>query len=242
MYAPSYHKNDMGPPSSRPSASGPSGEHPDVKTSNGLLTTDQSAQQGGEEENEHEQHEAEYTHDSGAYDGGRNNYNYSAPSVGTLTNDAHLSPELTGSPSHPPASGRATPRTTAPPQSYYPQHTGYHTPPRVQQTTSSLYNVMSNDRAATNGAPTGDVYTPAPDMSGMPNGYASQAPMLNGAGAGMKRGRDDEEDLNHRASPGGPMGNLELKRRKTMMETTVPAPAYDALTRPASAVVAPRRQ
>lgn len=242
MYAPSYHKNDMGPPASRPSASGPSGEHPDSKGTNGMMPSDQSAQQNGEEENEQEHHEAEYTHDSGAYDSSRNNYNYSAPSVGNMANDANLSPEMTGSPSHPPAAGRATPRTTAPAQSYYPQHAGYHTPPRVQQTTSNLYNVMSGDRTTTNGAPAGDVYASGADLSGMPNGYASQAPMLNGSGAGLKRSRDDEDELPRPIGNGGPMGNLDLKRRKTMMETNVPAPAYDALNRPASAVGAPRRQ
>ncbi|KAF4456937.1 cell pattern formation-associated stuA, partial [Fusarium albosuccineum] len=84
-----------------------------------MLQSDQSAQQHpGEDEGDHE-HDAEYTHDSGAYDGTRNNYNYTAPGVGALTNDANLSADMTGSPSHPAPSGRATPRTTAPTQPYY---------------------------------------------------------------------------------------------------------------------------
>ncbi|KAI8669329.1 Cell pattern formation-associated protein STUA [Fusarium keratoplasticum] len=238
-----YPKNDMAPPASRPSASEPSAEQQDTKPPNGMLQSDQPPQQHtNEDEGDHE-HDAEYTHDSGAYDGSRNNYNYTAPSVGALTNDANLSTEMSGSPSLPPPSGRATPRTTAPAQSYYNQHTGYNTPPRVQQTSSSLYNVIGgNDRGAPNGAPGNDVYAPAADMSGLPNGYA-QPPVMNGAAGVLKRGRDDDDDLS-RSGGNGPnsMGSLDLKRRKTMMETTVPAPAYDAMTRPASAVGAPRRQ
>lgn len=233
----SYPKNEMAPPSSRPSASGPSGEQQDSKPPNGLMNSDQSGQaQGGDDETEHE-HEAEYTHDSGAYDGARNSYNYTAPSVGALANDSNLSAEMTGSPSHPAPSGRATPRTAAPTQSYYPQQTGYNTPPRVQQTTSNLYNVMSNDRGPANGAPGNDVYAPAPDMGGLPNGYG-QPPVMNGAGSVLKRGRDDEEEI---PRPGSD-GHMELKRRKTMMETTVPAPTYDAMTRPASAIATSRRR
>ncbi|KAF4976266.1 hypothetical protein FDECE_18492, partial [Fusarium decemcellulare] len=107
-----YQKNDMAPPASRPSVSEPSVEHQDTKPPNGMLQSDQSAQQHpGEDEGDHE-HDAEYTHDSGAYDGTRNNYNYTAPGVGALTNDANLSADMTGSPSHPAPSGRATPRTT----------------------------------------------------------------------------------------------------------------------------------
>ncbi|KAK7415406.1 hypothetical protein QQX98_005946 [Neonectria punicea] len=238
-----YSKNEMGPPSSRPSISGPSGEQHDPKPSNGLIHSDQAAQpQNGEDENEHE-HDAEYTHDSSAYDGSRNNYNYTAPGVGTLANETNLSPEMTGSPSHPAPSGRATPRSAAPPQPYYPQHAGYNTPPRVQQTTSNLYNVMSNDRGTANGAPGNDVYAPSADMSGMPNGYAPQPPVMNGSGGVLKRGREDDDDISRSSGDGpGSMGNLDLKRRKTMMESTVPAPSYDAMNRPTSAIAAPRRR
>ncbi|KAH6899841.1 cell pattern formation-associated protein stuA [Thelonectria olida] len=233
----SYQKSEMAPPTSRPSASGPSGEQQDTKPPSGLINSEHSTQpQGGEDETEHE-HEAEYTHDSGAYDGSRNNYNYTAPGVGALANDSNLSADMNGSPNHPPSSGRATPRTTAPTQSYYPQQPGYNTPPRVQQTTSNLYNVMSNDRASANGAPGNDVYAPAADLSGLPNGYAPQASVMNGAGGVLKRGREDEEEL---PRPGSEAG-MDLKRRKTLMEATVTAPSYDAMTRPASAIANRRR-
>jgi protein SOK2 len=239
----SYQKNEMGPPSSRPSASGPSGDQHDAKGPNGILPSEQTAQpHAGDDEGDHE-HDAEYTHDSGAYDAARASYNYTAPGVGALANDTNLSPEMTGSPNHAAGSGRATPRTAAAPNPYYSQHPGYNTPPRVQQTTSNLYNVMSNDRPSTNGAPGNDVYAPPADMANsMSNGYAPQPPVMNGSG-GMKRGRDDDDDLS-RSGPDGPgsMGTMDLKRRKTLMDTTVPAPAYDSMNRPASAVGAPRRR
>ncbi|CAM1500723.1 Fc.00g098850.m01.CDS01 [Cosmosporella sp. VM-42] len=221
----SYAKNDMGPPSSRPSQSGPSGEQPDTKPPNGLIHSDQAAQShNADDEADHEQHDPEYTHDSSSYDNNRS-YNYTAPAVGSLTSDSNLSPEMTGLPSHPPASGRATPRSAAPSQPYYSQHAGYSTSPRAQQTTGSLNYVMSNDRAPTNGALG---YTPAPDVSGsLTNGYSSQAPTMNGTTGVLKRGRDDEDDLSRPASE-----SMDLKRRKTMLESTVSAPAYDALTQP----------
>ncbi|KAF9882042.1 KilA-N domain-containing protein [Colletotrichum karsti] len=230
-----YAKNDMGPPSARPATSGAQ----DQKPVNGLMHSDQTgqtvAQPAGDEEAEHE-HDAEYTHDSGAYDASRASYNYSAPAVGSLPAEhQHLSPEMTGSPSHPPASGRATPRTAAAPQPYYSQQTGYNTPPRVpQQNPGSLYNVMSNDRS-TAGAGSNDVYQPQADMGSMSNGYSQ----MNGASAGIKRGRDDDDDLQRPSSGAG----MDLKRRKTLMDSSVPAIAYDSMPR-ATPVMAqqPRRR
>lgn len=201
---------------------------------NGVIASDQAApQQPGDEEGEHEQ-DPEYTHDSGSYDPARTSYNYSAAPGGLPSDSSNMPPDVTGSPNHPPASGRATPRTAAQPQSYY-QHTGYNTPPRVQQS-SSLYNVMSNDRPATNGAATLEVYAPSGELPGsMTNGYAPRAPAINGVSAGVKRGRDDDEGANN-------VGAMDLKRRKTMMETSVPAPVYDAMNQSASAVGAPPRR
>ncbi|KAG6026052.1 hypothetical protein E4U41_001370 [Claviceps citrina] len=235
----SYPKNDMGPPSSRPAASGQPVEQHDAKpATNGILSSDQ-ASQSHEEEGEHE-HEAEYTHNSAAYDSSRSTYNYTAPGVGSMANESNMGPSMTGSPGgHPSASGRATPRTAAPHQSYYPSNSGYNTPPRVQQTTSSLYSIVSNDRGSANAGPGGDVYAPAADMSNpLSNGYGPQSSLINGAGSGMKRGREDDEELSQSAHD----GNLDMKRRKTMMETSVPAPAYDALNRPTSGLSAPRRR
>ncbi|TDZ27291.1 Cell pattern formation-associated protein STUA [Colletotrichum spinosum] len=221
-----YAKSDMGPPSARPTNTGAGQE----QKANGIMHQDQNGQavtqSAGEDEAEHE-HDAEYTHDSGAYDASRASYNYSSASaVGNLSNEhQHLSPEMTGSPGHPPASGRATPRTAAAPQPYYSQQTGYNTPPRVtQQTSSNLYNVMSNDRGSAAGAGGNDVYQPQADMGSMSNGYATQ---MNGATGGIKRGRDDDDDLQRPLSGGG----MDLKRRKTLMDSSVPATPYDAMSR-----------
>jgi protein SOK2 len=188
-----------------------------------------------EEEAEHD-HDTEYTHDSGAYDANRAQYNYNAPPVASIPNDhAHLNTEMAGS-SHQGGSGRATPRTTAP-QSYYGQQ-GYNTPPRTQQSSSNLYNVMSSDRGPTNGATGADVYAPQPDMSGsMANGYGAQQPAMNGSSSGVKRGRDDEDD---RPASVGSMD--PTKRRKTFADGSMPSPTYDSLSRPPSAVATQRRR
>ena len=229
----SYPKSEMGPPTGRPAGPGAPGEHHDAKPPNGVLPSEQHSFQGhATEENGEREHEGEYTHDSGAYDQGRPAYNYTAPSVGALTSEAGMNSEMTGSPNHPPTSGRATPRTAAPPQPYYPHNAGYATPPGVAPPSSNVYNVMSNERPATNGGSGGDVYAAQGDMANsMSNGYASQPPMLNGS-VGIKRGRDDDDALSRASSDPGIM---DLKRRKTM-ESSVPAPAYDALSRSTSAL------
>ncbi|KAH7325991.1 hypothetical protein B0I35DRAFT_405305 [Stachybotrys elegans] len=238
-----YTKNEMGPPSNRPTTAAPPGDHQsDHKAPNGIMSSEQQSHgHGGEEEHEHE---TEYTHDSGAYDTGRASYNYTAPGVGALANEANMAPEMNGSPNHAPASGRATPRSAAPPQPYYSQHTGYNTPPRVQQTSSSLYSVMSNDRAPGNGAPGGDGYAPTPDMgNSMANGYSNQGQVVNGASNVLKRGREEDDDLSRGANDGpGSMGNLDLKRRKTLIDASMPSAGYDAMSRSAPPVAAARRR
>lgn len=178
----------------------------------------------GEEEGEQE-HETEYTHDSGSYDQPRPAYNYTQSAVGAMPSETSMPSELTGSPHHPNGSGRATPRTTASTQPYY-QNPGYSTPPRVQQP-SNLYNVMSSDRASA-GVPHNDGYANGHDGS-LHNGYASQQQSVNGSGSG-KRGRDEDD-----ASSDG-----DMKRRR-MIETPVPAPVYDSMNRPAPTVGGPHR-
>lgn len=221
-----YPKNEMAPPSGRPSISA-QGQEQDTKP---IMSQEHSSQpHNGEEEGEQE-HEAEYTHDSGSYDAARTQYNYAAPPVAGMPHEGNIAPEMTGSPNHTSTSGRATPRTAPPTQPYY-QNPGYNTPPRVQQS-GNLYNVVSDNRAPTNGVASADGYAPAADMNGsMTNGYASQQPSLNGS---VKRGRDDEDDMSRNG------GDMDLKRRR-MMETAVPAPIYDAMNRSAPPVAAPRR-
>lgn len=238
-----YVKNEMAPPPARPTGPGAVADQQDSRAPNGILPSDQNGQAvahpGAEEEADHD-NDAEYTHDGG-YDASRAPYNYPAPAVGSMTADhPHLAPEMTGSPNHPSTSGRATPRTAAQPQPYYPQQTGYTSPPRVQS--NNVYTVMNNDRASSNGGPTNDVYAPQADMGApMANGYAPPPPIMNGASGSLKRSRDDDE-MPRSPNGGAGMGNMEMKRRKTMIESTVPAPAYDAMNRSASAISAQRRR
>lgn len=237
----SYVKNDMAPPSSRPAGSG--GEQVEAKPSNGILHAGQGEavpSATAEEEADHE-HEQEYTHESGSYDANRSSYSYSAPPVASLPNDhSHLSPDMSGSP-HQAGSGRATPRTVPPPQPYYSQQ-GYHSPPRVGQPSSNLYNVMSNERGPSNGSQPSDVYAGQTDMAGsMQSGYAPQPPALNGPSS-LKRGRDDEDE---RPTSGGTGMAMDLKRRKTMLEGggTMPSPTFNPpMAQPAGAITTQRRR
>lgn len=234
-----YVKSEMGPPTVRPLMNDPA----DVKSSNGMLHSGQSgdsvSHQAAEEDQDAEQHDAEYTHDSGAYDASRASYNYNPPAVNSLPGEhSHLSPEMTGSP-HQAGSGRATPRTA--PQTYYSQQ-GYNTPPRIQTSSSNLYSVMSNDRGPTNGAPSNDVFATQADMTNpMQNGYPGAAPLLNGSSGSLKRGRDDDDQRS--TSGDGPMG-LDLKRRKTIIDPQMPSPTYQSpMVQPAPAMQAvPRRR
>lgn len=223
----SYVKSEMGPPSSRPSVSGVSGEQ-DPKSSNGYPNQGSEHQGGAEDEAEHE-HEAEYTHDRSTYDSNNAQYNYNPPQLPSLQQEHHhLSPEMTGSAGHQGASGRSTPRSVAPPQAYYPPP-GYNTPPRGQQQ-SGMYNVVSNDRGPTNGS-TGDVYAQQPDMnSSMQNGYAPAS--INGSSGGMKRSRDDDDE---RPLSGG--AGMDMKRRKTLALDPAPGPVYQSA--PQGALAAP---
>ena len=238
-----YVKSEMAPPPVRPTGPGAVSGQQDSRGTNGILPSDQTGQPvahpGPEEEADHD-HDAEYTHDSG-YDANRAPYNYPAPAVGSMAGDhSHMAPEMTGSPNHPSTSGRATPRTAAQPQPYYPQQSGYTSPPRVQSA-NNVYTVMNNDRGASNGAPANDVYAPQADMGApMTNGYAPPPPIMNGASGGLKRQREDEE-IPRSPSGGAGMGSMDMKRRKTMIEG-VPAPAYDAMNRPPSAISAQRRR
>lgn len=228
-YGQSYMRpGDMAPPTGRPTGPG----EQDVKPPNGMIHSTQAgeplSQPPAEDE---EQHEAEYTHNS-SYDANRNGYGYSAPPLAPLAGD-HVSGDLAGSDAHQAGSGRATPRTANPSQGYYSQQTGYSSPPRVQSS-SNLYNVMSNDRPPSSVQPGGDAYG-SQDMSAMQNGYAAPS-IMNGASGGMKRGRDDDDELPRPAS-----GGFDMKRRKMTLDGPIPATTFDPLNRPASVTSSLRR-
>lgn len=243
----SYIKNEMGPPTAR--APGSEAEHNEAKDANGMIHHGQGQGQvvHGQAEDETDQHEAEYTHGNPAnYDSSRGSYSYTnGPSVGSLPGEhPHLSPEMTGSPSHP-ASGRATPRTASAPQPYYTQQQGgYNTPPRVQPPSSNLYNVMSSERGTANGNGGGDVYAPQTDLgNSIPNGYTAQQPVMNGGQSSNKRGRDDDDDGRPSSRGPGGVGDIDgLKRRKTIREGSVSGPpTYEPPNRARSVITQRRR-
>lgn len=219
---PGYVKSEMGPPTGR-------SEHHDSKP-NGYHGPGGESHATGEEEAEHE-HDGEYTHDSGAYDATRTAYNYNAPPVQSLPSDhSQMAPDMAAAGGHQGASGRSTPRSAAAPQSYYSQDSYASRPSQ-----GTMYNVVSNERGPTNGA-SQDAYAAPTEMgSQMQNGYP--APALNGS-AGIKRSRDDDDE---RPSSVGPMGGMDMKRRKTGFENSVPSPQYAPMQRPASAVSSSRR-
>ncbi|KAL2264699.1 hypothetical protein VTJ83DRAFT_7209 [Remersonia thermophila] len=216
-----YVKSEMAPPASRTGTS--NGDQADTKPPNG------DSANAPEEEADHE-HDGEYTHDSGAYDTNRGPYNYSAPPVNSIQNDhSHLASDISGSP-HQTGSGRATPRTAAAPQPYYTSQ-GYNTPPRVGQTSSNLYSVMSNERSsAPNGSSTNDVY--GTSQGDMTNGYSTAQPTLSN-GTSLKRGRDDDDDRS------------DLKRHKSMMGASGPmnSPTFSSqMAQPAAAGIGGQRR
>ena len=215
-----YIKNEMGPPSAR--APGVESDHHESKDANGMLHHSQG--QNSQHQEDEAENEAEYTHGNPTnYDSSRGSYSYgNGPAVNSLPNEhSHLSPEMTGSPSHP-VSGRATPRTAAPPQPYYSQQGGYSTPPRVPPPSSSNLNyVMSSERGTANGNGN-DVYGSQSDLGNPVNGYAAQNPVSNGAN--NKRGRDDDDDSRPASRGPGGVDVDGLKRRKTIREGSVSGP------------------
>lgn len=246
----SYIKNEMGPPSGRAQGPGQDVDHHDSKIANGLIHhgtgNDQVGHGQDEEEAEHE-HDGEYTHDNNsAYDSSRGPYNYApGPPVGSMAAEhSHLSPEMTGSPNHQAGSGRATPRTSAAPQTYYTQQQGgYSTPPRAQPPSSNLYNVMSSERGTANGGPGSEVYAPHSDIgNSMNNGYGPQQPVVGGLSTNGKRGREEDDD--QRPSSRGPNGLPDdgLKRRKTINGDSAPGIYNDAAVNRPRAAISQRRR
>ncbi|KAF2457466.1 hypothetical protein BDY21DRAFT_285807 [Lineolata rhizophorae] len=237
MQSANYPKNEMAPPTKigpeEPAA-------PDSKPPESLLTHVPPEQVGhaAGEEGEHE-HESEYTHTSAPYNASRPAYGYNpAPPAPALHGEhPHLSPEMTGSPSHQNGSGRATPRTTSTAQSQWPP--SYSTPQRAPQPPSSnLYAVMDN-RGPPNGSATAETYA-AP--STMQTGYAS-APYgaANGASSNKRMREDDDQDQYARPENGEVSPDVDgLKRRKTMHEGPVGG-SIGGLTHPQPVMAARRR-
>lgn len=176
-------KNEMGPPPRT------GHEAEDKRDMYGHAQEHPASSDAGEGE-----HEGDYTHASGPYGQNRNAYGYPHSTPTSVNHDqTHVSPDMTASPTKAP--GRSTPRAAA-------SYGGYNTQQRAQNLPSSnLYNVMSDNRGAPNGA---DMYNGA---------YPSQSfGNQNGVPASNKRGFEmDDED----------QGN-GLKRQKTLERKAPP--------------------
>ena len=201
-----YMKNDMGPPSR---ATG-EGEHSDIKQDpySHSQGNDHVGHGTGEDEADHE-HDGEYSQEpSAAYSASRGSYSYGpAPAMASLHQEhSHISQDQVNGSPHQNGSGRVTPRTSSVSQPQW--SPGYNTPPRTG-TSSSLYNVMSDNRGSlTNGHSVADP-------------YGASYPSVNGAS--NKRAREDDDDYKAAA-------DIEaLKRRKSGREGSIsaPLPAYN---------------
>ncbi|KAL8938858.1 MAG: hypothetical protein Q9216_003674 [Gyalolechia sp. 2 TL-2023] len=202
-----YMKHEMGPPTARITEVD---EH-DVKSdpyqqSQGNPATSHAT---GEEEADHE-HDTDYPNDSSnhAYASNRAAYNYNTQSnLGPLQGEPpHLSPEMTGSPSHQNGSGRITPRTSSGGQAQW--TAGHQTSPRAAYS-SGVYNPISDARGSLpNGTSSIDAYGP----SSMQSAYAPAH--LNGVTPSNKRMREDD-DPEYGSRPASRGEDIDgMKRRK----------------------------
>jgi len=214
----SYPKTEMAPPARAV-------EQNDVKPTDSMISqnNEQVNHATGEDEGDHD-NENEYTHTNASYSSNRGSYAYnSSTAPGPIHGDhAHLSPEMTGSP-HQNGSGRATPRTTATPQTQW--NSGYPTPQRQAAPSSNLYNVMSDTRGPANGNGPQESYQP----SGPVPQYSNQAyGTPNGIPPSNKRSRDDDEQ-----DPYGRPDSVQgddvdtIKRRKTLEGGAVGGAVYN---------------
>ncbi|KAI4164868.1 MAG: hypothetical protein LQ342_001501 [Letrouitia transgressa] len=208
-----YMKREMGPPTSRITEIESDDHKPDNYShgqGNGPM-----GHGTGEEEADHE-HDSEYPHDNNtAYNTTRSTYHYTAGSnLGSLQGEhPHLSPEMTGSPSHQNGSGRLTPRNSA---SSQPQWTaGHQTPPRTTYS-SNAYNPISDARGS---APNGTANVDSYGTSSLASSYAPSH--VNGAPLSNKRPiEDDDQEYGSRpASRGDDIDGI--KRRKLGREGSV---------------------
>jgi protein SOK2 len=225
-----YVKNEMGPPSRTGTVTEADHHDPKPESYHHSQGNGQVGHGPGDGEADHE-HEPDYIHDNNAaYNASRGPYSYSGnPAVGSLAGEhPHLSPEMTGSPSHQNGSGRGTPRNTATAQQWT---QGYNTPPRAPPS-SNLYNVMSDPRGSGPNGSVTDPYSSAAPGGGYPS-------TINGAPTSNKRMREDD-DQDQRPESRGADSTFDLKRRKTAREGSVGGPVGSLATMKAGAI--PRRR
>lgn len=231
----SYVKNEMAPPSARPSGVQGEAEPVEVKSERYGQTNGQVSQGAAEGEPAVHEQESEYLNDNGAaYSTNRNSYTYTTnPSVGSLVGEqSQITPAMTGSPSQQNGTDQMTPRTAG----GAPQWAqGYNnTPPKSAQS-SSLYNIVSDTRSTATNGNTADSFPAANTASG----YSAS---VNGSMGSTKRIREDDDDRVARPDSGG--GEYDHKRRKTLTEAPVGGPVGGPLIslQPVKAGVMSRRR
>ncbi|KAL8733465.1 MAG: hypothetical protein Q9166_002091 [cf. Caloplaca sp. 2 TL-2023] len=221
-YAPvqpsTYMKHEMGPPTSRITELD---EHETKPEPYVHAQTNPAVSHGtGEEEADHE-HDADYSHDNNnAYTANRTAYSYNTgTALGSLHGEhSHLSPEMTGSPSHPNGSGRVTPRNSTGSQAQW--TAGHQTPPRAPYS-SNAYNPISDARSS---LPNG---TSGVDTYGTSSMQAAYAPAhMNGTAPSNKRMREDD-DPEYGSRPASRGDDIEGLKRRKMGAESVGSSSYD---------------
>lgn len=207
-------KHEMGPPTSRITEIEEHDSKADVYPhAQGASAVGHAT---GEEEADHE-HDPDYPNDSSnnAYTTNRASYNYNGgTTLASLQGEhPHLSPEMTGSPSHQNGSGRVTPRNAAGGQAQW--TAGHQTPPRAAYP-GNAYNPISDARG---GLPNGSSSVDAYGTGTMQSAYAPAH--MNGATPSNKRMREDD-DAEYGSRPASRGDDIDgMKRRKFGTEGVV---------------------
>ncbi|KAL8880938.1 MAG: hypothetical protein Q9198_001753, partial [Flavoplaca austrocitrina] len=218
-----YMKHEMGPPTSRITELD---EHETKSEPYPHSQANPPVGHGhGEEEADHE-HDTDYSHDNGnAYSTNRSAYNYNTGTgLASLQGEhPHLSPEMTGSPSHPNGSGRVTPRNSANGPAQW--TAGHQTPPRAVYS-SNAYNPISDARGS---MPNG---TSGVDTYGASSMQAAYAPAhMNGTTPSTKRMREDD-DQEYGSRPASRGDDIESLKRRKMGAESVGGSSFDRDNRP----------
>ena len=221
-----YLKHEMGPPTSRIT------ELDEHETKSEPYTHSQAnpavAHGNGEEEADHE-HDTDYSHDnSNAYAANRSAYSYNTGTGMTSLQGEHphLSPEMTGSPSHPNGSGRVTPRNSTSSQAQW--TAGHQTPPRPVYSSNAAYNPISDARGS---IPNG---TSSVDTYGTSSMQAAYAPAhMNGATPSSKRMREDD-DQEYGSRPASRGDDIDGLKRRKMGAESVNGSSFDRDNRSAN--------
>lgn len=218
-----YMKHEMGPPTSRITEID---EHETKQEPYAHGQTSQAVGHGtGEEEADHE-HDTDYSHESNnAYTANRTGYSYPAGTgLGSLQAEhPHLSPEMTGSPSHPNGSGRVTPRNSSGSQAQW--TAGHQTPPRATYS-SNAYNPISDARGS---LPNG---TSSVDNYGTSSMQAAYAPAhMNGTTPSNKRMREEDEQ-EYGSRPASRGDDIDGMKRRKIAAESVSGSTFDRDNRP----------